>query len=83
MQTLIEGQDGASRQLVMQSAALFRVRCTTLGPASPAQAVRLQAETPASVGPASPWAWAGMLFGAEVTAALGLAAVVWIPFAGQ
>ena len=71
MQTLIEGQSSALQQVVMQTVALLR---TSFEPAKPApQAQRIQPAPP-------PWIRfsIGVLLGTGATAALALAAVVWV-----
>ena len=80
MQTLIEGQNAALQQVVMQTVALLRNQAPAAGAPVP-----LQAQTSAPTGMGHPWAWiwAGMLLGTGTTVVLTLAAVVGRAFAGQ
>jgi len=85
MQALIEGQNGALQQVVMQTAALLRNQAPAAGPVLATPPAPLQAQTSAPTGMGNPWAWiwAGMLLGTGATVVLTLAAAVWRPFAGQ
>ena len=88
MESLIQGQNGALQQVVMQTIALLRNLAPAAGPAlatSPAPRQTQEAQTSAPTRKARPWAWlwAGMLLGTGATVALTLGAVVWRPFAGQ
>lgn len=85
MQALIEGQNGALQQVVMQSAALLRNQAPAAGSVLATPPTPLQAPTSAPTGTASPWTWiwAGMLLGTGATVVLTLAAAVWRPLAGQ
>jgi len=85
MPALIEGQNGALQQVVMQTAALLRNQAPAAGPVLATPPTPLQAQTSAPSGINNPWAWiwAGMLLGTGPTVVLTLTAVVWRPFAGQ
>jgi hypothetical protein len=78
MQALIEGQRSALQQVVLQTVGLLRTPAGAAGPAPPIQ----QAIQPA---PARPWLRfaTGALLGTGATAALALAAVVWVQLAAQ
>ena len=85
MQALIEGQNGALQQVVMQSAALLRAQAPAAGAVLATPTAPLQAQTSAPTGMGNPWAWvwAGMLLGTGATVVLTLAAMVGRAFAGQ
>jgi len=85
MQTLIEGQNGALQQVVMQTIALLRNQAPAAGAVLATPPAPLQAQTSAPTGMGNPWAWiwAGMLLGTGATVVLTLAAVVGRAFAGQ
>jgi len=85
MQALIEGQNAALQQVVVQTVALLRNQAPAAGPVLAAPPVPLQAQASAPTGMGNPWAWiwAGMLLGTGATVALTLAAVVGRAFAGQ
>ena len=85
MQALIEGQNAALQQVVVQTVALLRNQAPVAGPVLAAPPVPLQAQASAPTGMGNPWAWiwAGMLLGTGATVLLTLAAVVWRPLAGQ
>ena len=77
MQALIEGQRSALQQVVMQTVALLRAPSDAAKPT-------LQ-ERPIQPAPARPWLRfaTGALLGTGATAALALAAVVWVQLAAQ
>ena len=85
MQALIEGQNGALQQVVVQSAALVRIQAPSVGAILATPPTPLQAQASAPTGMGNPWAWiwAGMLLGTGATVVLTLAAVVGRAFAGQ
>ena len=85
MQALIEGQNGALQQVVMQTVALLRNQAPAAGPVLATPPEPLQNQVSAPTGTAGPWAriWAGMLSGTGATVVLTLAAAVWRPLAGQ
>ena len=85
MQALIEGQNEALQQVVMQTVALLRNQAPAAGAVLTTPPAPLQAQASASSKPVGAWGWiwVGMLLGTGMTAALGLATVVWNPFAGQ
>jgi len=85
MQALIEGQNGALQQVVMQTVALLRNQGPAAGPILATPPAPLQAQTSAPTGMGNPrtWIWAGMLLGTGATVVLTLAAVVGRAFAGQ
>jgi hypothetical protein len=85
MQALIEGQNGALQQVVMQTVALLRNQAPTAESVLATPPAPLQAQTWAPTGMGNPWAWiwAGMLLGTGTTVVLTLAAVVGRAFAGQ
>jgi hypothetical protein len=85
MQTLIEGQNGALQQVVMQTVALLRNQAPTAGPVLTTSPAPPQNQVSAPTGMGNPWAWiwAGMLLGTGATVALKLGAVVGRAFAGQ
>ena len=85
MQGLIEGQNSALQQVVMQTAALLRNQAPAAGPVLATPPAQLQAQTSAPTETGNPWAWiwAGMLLGTRATVALTLAAVVGRAIAGQ
>ncbi len=84
MAALIEGQNAALQQVVMQTVALLRAQGPAAGAASPGPGAGQQA-TPA--GPVSTWAWAwiwgGMLLGTGATLVLTIAMVVWMQVIGR
>lgn len=84
MQGLIEGQNSALQQVVMQTVALLRNQTPAAGPAPATPTAPLQAHTSALTGTDNPWAWiwAGMLLGTGATVVLTLAAVIGRAFAG-
>jgi len=77
MQALIERQNGALQQVVMQTAALLRNQGPGAGAVLAMPPAPLQAQTSAPAGVGNPWAWiwAGMLVGTGATVVLTLAAV--------
>ena len=81
MQALIEGQRSALQQVVLQTVGLLRTPAGAAGPA-PREPPIQQAIQPA---PAKPWLRfaTGALLGTGTTAALALAAVVWVQLAAQ
>ena len=85
MQALIEGQNGALQQVVMQTVALLRNQAPAAGTvlAMPPALLQAQASAPTRMGNPWAWIWAGMLLGTGATVVLTLAAAVWRPFAGQ
>ena len=85
MQALIEGQNGALQQVVMQTVALLRNQAPAAGAVLATPPVQLQAQASAPIGMGNPWAWiwAGMLLGTGATAVLTLAAVIGRAFAEQ
>jgi len=85
MQALIEGQNGALQQVVMQSAALLRNPAPAAGPVltTPPAPRQTQASAPTGMGNPWAWVWAGMLLGTGATVVLTLAAMVGRAFAGQ
>jgi hypothetical protein len=85
MQALIEGQNAALQQVVMQTVALLRNPAPAAGLVLATSPAPLQAQASAPTGMGNPWAWiwAGMLLGTGVTVVLTLAAVVGRAFAGQ
>ena len=85
VQALIEGQNGALQQVVMQTVALLRNPAPAAGAVLATPPAPLQAQTSAPTGMGNPWAWiwAGMLLGTGATVVLTLAAVVERAFAGQ
>jgi hypothetical protein len=85
MQALIEGQNGALQQVVMQTVALLRNQAPAAGSVLATPPAPLQGQTSAPTGMGNPWAWiwAGMLLGTGATVVLTLAAVVGRAFAGQ
>jgi len=85
MQALIEGQNGALQQVVMQTVALLRAQAPDAGPVltTPPAPRQTQASTPTAMGNPWAWIWAGMLFGTGATVVLTLGAVVGRAFAGQ
>ncbi len=85
MEALIQGQNGALQQVVMQTVALLRNPPPAVGPVLTAPHVPLQAQASAPAGMSHPWAWiwAGMLLGTGATVVLTLAAVVGRAVAGQ
>jgi AcrR family transcriptional regulator len=85
MQALIEGQNAALQQVVMQTVTLLRNQAPAAVVALATPTAPLQARTSAPTGTGNPWAWiwAGMLLGTGATVVLTLAAVVGRAFAGQ
>ena len=85
MQALIEGQNAALQQVVMQTVALLRNQVPAAGPvlATPPAPLQDQASAPTGMGNPWAWIWAGMLLGTGATVVLTLAAVVGRAFAGQ
>ena len=85
MQALIEGQNAALQQVVMQTVALLRNQTPATGPVLATPPAPLPARASAPTGMGNPWAWiwAGMLLGTGATVVLTLAAVVGRAFAGQ
>ncbi len=85
MQALLEGQNGALQQVVMQTVALLRNHAPAAGAvlAMPPAPLQAQASPPTRMGNPWAWIWAGILFGTGATVVLTLAAVVWRAFAGQ
>jgi hypothetical protein len=85
MQALIEGQNGALQQVVMQTVALLRNPAPAAAPVLATPPAPLQAQTSAPTGISNlwTWIWAGMLLGPGATVVLTLAAVIWRPLAGQ
>jgi hypothetical protein len=85
MQALIEGQNAALQQVVMQTAALLRNQAPAAGAVltTPPAPLRAQASAPAGTG--NPWAriWAGMLLGTGATVVLTLGAVVYVQIVGR
>jgi len=82
MAALIEGQNGALREVVMQTAALLR----TQAPGSRSRSTEAGSPQLAAASPHArviPWGWisAAMLMGTATTVALGVAA--WAQLAGQ
>lgn len=80
MQALIEGQNAALQQVVMQTVILLRNQTPAAGAPAPLQA---QASAPTGMGNPWAWIWAGMLLGTGATVVLTLAAVVGRALAGQ
>jgi len=85
MQALIEGQNAALQQVVMQTVALLRNQAPAAGPVLATSPAPLQAQASAPTGTGNLWAWiwAGMLLGTGATVALTLSAAVWRPLTGQ
>ena len=85
MQALIEGQNGALQQVVMQTVTLLRNQAPAAGPVLATSPAPPQNQVSAPTGTGNPWAWiwAGMLLGTGATVVLTLAAVVGRAFAGQ
>jgi hypothetical protein len=85
MQALIEGQNAALQQVVVQTVALLRNQAPAAGPvlATPSTPLQARASAPAGMGHPWAWIWAGMLLGTGATVVLTLAAVVGRAFAGQ
>jgi uncharacterized protein (DUF1778 family) len=85
MQALIEGQNAALQQVVVQTVALLRNQPPAAGPvtAMPPAPLQAQASAPTGMGNPSAWIWAGMLLGTGATVVLTLAAVVGRAVAGQ
>lgn len=77
VQALIEGQRSALQQLVLQTVSLLRAPSEAAGPEPQERPIR---HVPA-------WPWlrfaTGALLGTGATAALALAAVVWVQIAAQ
>jgi len=57
MQALIERQNGALQQVVMQSAALLRNQAPAAGPVLATPSAPRQAHASAPTGMGNPWAW--------------------------
>ena len=85
MQALIEGQNEALQQVVMQAVALLRNPAPASGSvlATPPAPLQAQASAPTGIGNPWAWIWAGMLLGTGARVVLTLAAAVWRPLAGQ
>jgi hypothetical protein len=85
MQALIEGQNAALQQVVMQTVTLLRTQAPAPGAVLATPPASLQAQASAPTGMCNPWAWiwAGMLLGTGATGVLTLAAVVGRAVAGQ
>jgi hypothetical protein len=85
MAALIEGQNTALHEVVMQTVGLLRTQAPAAGAAPNVPAAPLPAQASAPVGPVSAWAWiwAGLLLGTGATVALTLAAVVWVQVVGR
>ncbi|MGA7982318.1 MAG: transcriptional activator TraM [Chromatiaceae bacterium] len=85
MQALVEGQNGALRQVVMETAALLRNQAPAAGAILATSPAPLQAQASAPTGMGNPWGWiwAGLLLGTGATVVLTLASAVWRPLAGQ
>ena len=83
MAVLVEGQNAALQQVVMQTVTLLRAQGPAAGAAPPGPAVAQQATAPA--GPVSTWAWicGGMLLGTGATLVLIIAMVVWVQVVGR
>ena len=81
MQALIEGQSSALQQVVLQTVALLRAPSGAARPEPPEPPI----ERPIQPAPARPWLRfaTGALLGTGATAALALAAVVWVQLAAQ
>ena len=81
MQALIEGQRSALQQVVLQTVGLLRTPAVAARPA-PREGPMQRPIEPA---PARPWLrfTTGALLGTGTTAALALAAVVWVQLAAQ
>lgn len=78
MEALIEGQNTALRQVVMQAAAVLRAHAPS-GPTGTAPPSSQVAPPSALSRGFRPWAWlsAGMLLGIGASLPLGLAALTW------
>jgi len=85
MQALIEGQNGALQQVVMQTVALLRNQPPAAGAvlAMPPAPLQVRASAPTGMGNPWAWIWAGMLLGTGATVVLTLAALVGRAVAGQ
>jgi hypothetical protein len=85
MQALIEGQNAALQQVVMQTVTLLRNPAPAAGAvlATPPAPPTGQTSAPAGMGNPWAWIWAGTLLGTGATVVLTLAAVVGRAFAGQ
>ena len=83
MAALIEGQNAALQQVVIQTVALLRAQGPTVGAAPPGPGAVQQATAPA--GPVSAWAWiwGGMLLGTGAIVVLTIAMVVWVQVIGR
>jgi len=82
MAALIEGQNAALQQVVMQTVALLRTQGPTAGATSHGPAAAQQAT---STGPVSAWAWiwGGMLLGTGAIVVLTIAIVLWVQIVGR
>ena len=83
MAALIEGQNAALQQVVMQTATLLRTQETTVGTAPPAPIVAQPAAVPTGPVSAWTWIWGGMLLGTGATLVLIIAMVVWVQVVGR
>jgi hypothetical protein len=65
MEALVEGQNKALREVVIQAVALLRNQGPAAGPAlaSPPAPLQAQASAPTRIGTPWAWIWAGMLLG--------------------
>jgi hypothetical protein len=85
MQALVEGQNTALQQVVMQTAAVLRAQTLASGSSQAAPVIPQQASEarrPASV-PSWRWISAVFLLGSGAALALALSALAWTKFAGQ
>lgn len=83
MAALIEGQNAALQQVVMQTVALLRAQGSTAGAAPPEPAAARQATARAGPVSAWTWLWGGMLLGTGATVVLTIAMVVWVQVIGR
>ena len=85
MQALIEGQRSALQQVVMQTVALLRAPSDAARPAPMEHQGERPMQRPIQPAPARPWLRfaTGALLGTGATAALALAAVVWVQLPTQ
>jgi AcrR family transcriptional regulator len=83
MEALIESQNKALRQVVMQTAALLRGEAARVESRSTAADSPQKLTAPAPPGHVIPWGWlsAGMLMGSAATVAV--AVIAWLPLAAQ
>ena len=83
MEALVEGQNRALRQVVMQTAASLRTHALSAGSSLATGDAPQAASTPTGSRPRFPWGWmsAGMLLGTVVTVAL--ATVGWVQLSGR